>query len=415
MAKQAVEPLMTTEQSMADLPSILKQDVQSLFRQMVHKDGGEPEMFTLLRLMSRREGSDLFLVADAPPHLKVNGETTPLDRAVLKGSEVRTLVYSLMNKAQIADFETRKEANLAFALDGAGRFRVNVFCQRGNVAAVIRLIKSHIPSFDELGLPDACKDLSMQQRGLILFVGAAGSGKSTSLAAMIGHRSRNASGHILTIEDPVEFHFPHARSLVTQREVSIDTLSFSEALRNALREAPDVIVIGEIRDQETARHALTYSETGHLCLATLHSNNANQAIERILNFFPEAMHKQLLLDLSLNLRAVVSQRLIARADQSRALATELMLCTSYVSELIRRGRIEELKQAIADGGPNGMHTFDQSLFELQRKGLITQDEALRHADSQTDLAMKIRFAVYQVPNEVTIRDPGGSIHRRVTK
>ncbi len=392
---------------MPDIPAILRQDVQVLLKQMVQKEAAPPPMHALLRLMAQKEASDLFLTCEAPPHLKIGGETTPLATPPLKGPEVRALVYGILTKQQIADFEVKKEANLSYSLEDAGRFRVNVYYQRGDVAAVIRLIKSRIPTFAELGLPAECAGLAMQKRGLVLLVGAAGSGKSTSLAAMIGHRAASAGGHILTVEDPIEFHFRHARALVNQREVSIDTWSFAEALRNAMREAPDVIVIGEMRDAETARHALSYAETGHLCMSTLHANNANQAIERIINFFPEAAHKQVLMDLSLNLKGVISQRLLPGLDGKLALATEVLLGSPHVSDLIQKGRIGEIKEAMAKSNEQGMRTFDQSLFELHQADRISQEEALRNADSQTDLALKIRFAASHLPDDMPMHIAAG--------
>jgi twitching motility protein PilU len=396
---------------MADIPALLRQDVQVLFKQMIQKEPAS-DLATLLRLMAEKGASDLFLTCEAPPHLKIEGETYPVNAPLLKRGDVKALVYGAMSPRQITDFEATLEANLSLQIDGVGRYRVNVYFQRGDVAAVIRLIKSRIPSFEELGLPEHCAELAMLKRGLVLFCGAAGSGKSTSLAAMIGHRSANAGGHILTVEDPIEFHLPHKRALVDQREVSIDTRTFADALRNAMREAPDVIVIGEMRDAETARQALTYAETGHLCLSTLHSNNANQAIERMLNFFPEAAHKQLLMDLSLNLKAVVSQRLIPSTEGKLALATEMLLASPHVSDLIQKGRIDEIKAAMAKSTELGMHTFDQSLFDLYRAERITMEDALRNADSATDLALKIRFAEQRIPELGPVRD-ASMLHRRL--
>lgn len=350
------------------------------------------DLHALMKLMADKGASDLFLTCDAPPHIKIDGVTHPVKAPVIQPGEVKQMAYSIMTERQTADFEETLEANLSFSAQGLGRFRVNVYYQRGEVALVARLIKSEIPTFEQLGLPEACRDLAMLKRGLVLFVGSAGSGKSTSLAAMIGYRSQNADGHILTIEDPIEFLFPHARSLVDQREVSIDTLSFGDALRNAMREAPNVIMIGEIRDQETAKHAIAYAETGHLCLSTMHANNANQAIERIINFFPEQAHRQLLMDLSLNLKGVVSQRLVPATDGKQALATEVMILSAYVSELIQKGRVDEIKDAMNKGGVAGMHTFDQTLFDLYQADRISLEDALHHADSHTDLALRIRLS-----------------------
>jgi twitching motility protein PilU len=306
-----------------------------------------------------------------------------------------------MTDRQRSSFEGTQEANLSLSVEDVGRFRVNAFNQRGEVALVVRLIKSTIPTFEELGLPAVCPRLAMLKRGLVLFVGSAGSGKSTSLAAMIGHRSNNADGHILTIEDPIEFLFHHSMSLVNQREVSIDTQSFGNALRNAMREAPDVIMIGEIRDEETAKHAIAYSETGHLCMSTMHANNANQAIERIINFFPDQAHKQLYMDLSLNLKGVVSQRLVPALNDKLALATEILLLTPYVSDLIQKGRIDEVKEAMSKSHELGMHTFDQSLYDLYTSGRISLDQALRNSDSRTDLALRIRLSGHHSASDPT--------------
>lgn len=350
------------------------------------------DIHALLKLMVDHGASDLFLTCDAAPHLKIEGVTRAVNSPALKRGEVKALAYSIMTERQTAAFEDTFEANLSLSVDDVGRFRVNVYYQRGEVAMVVRSIKSKIPSFETLGLPAQCARLAMLKRGLVLFVGSAGSGKSTSMAAMVGYRAANADGHILTIEDPIEFLFSHARALVDQREVGIDTHSFGDALRNAMREAPDVIVVGEIRDQETAKHAVAYAETGHLCLATLHANNANEAIERIINFFPEQAHRQLLMDLSLNLKGVVSQRLVPAADGKLALATEVMLLSAYVAELIHKNRIDEIKEAMSKGNEVGMHTFDQSLFALYKSGRISLEQALSNADSHTDLALRVRLS-----------------------
>jgi len=350
------------------------------------------DIHELLKLMAERGASDLFLTVDAAPHFKVEGLTRPAGHPVLRSGEVREIAYSIMNQRQITEFEESFESNLSYVLDGVGRFRVNVYYQRGEVAMVVRFIKSDIPSFEALGLPEQCTALAMLKRGLVLIVGAAGSGKSTTMSSMIAYRAANAEGHILTIEDPVEYLFAHGRSLVEQREVGIDTLSFGNALRNVLRAAPDVIVIGEVRDQETAHHALSYAETGHLCIATLHATNANEAIERILSFFPDSAQRQLYLDLSLNLKAIMSQRLLPSTDGKLALATELLLTTPFVAELIHKGRVEELKEVMGKHNDIGMHTFDQSLYMLHMAGRISQAEALRNADSQTDLSLRIRLA-----------------------
>ncbi|HZR34661.1 MAG TPA: PilT/PilU family type 4a pilus ATPase [Nevskia sp.] len=363
----------------------------------------------LLKLMIESGASDMFLTCGATPRMKVEGNTYPVKGELLKRGEVHELAQALMNERQKAAFDETMEANLSYSFGTAGRFRINVFQQRGEAGMVIRQIKPSVASFRELGLPEQCAGLAMLPRGLVLFVGAAGSGKSTSLAAMINHRAANAGGHILTIEDPIEFLFKHNRALVDQREVSVDTRSFGDALRNAMREAPDVIMIGEIRDQETARYAMSYADTGHLCLSTLHANTADQAMERLLNFFPQQAHKQVLMDLSMNLKAVISQRLIPTLDGKAALATEVLLSTLHVSELIREGRINELKEAMAKGNDSGMHSFDQSLYDLYEAGRISLDEARRNADSRTDLALRIRLSerrtVADAPNLTMAETP----------
>jgi twitching motility protein PilU len=346
----------------------------------------------LLKLMVEAGASDLFLTAETVPHIKVDGVPRPADMPVLEPGESQRLVYELMNQHQRKEFEQTKESNFAMALDGMARFRVNVYYQRGEVSAVIRLIKSTIPSFEALGLPAQAEALSLLERGLVLIVGAAGSGKTTTMAAMIGYRAKTMEGHILTIEDPIEFWFAHGRAIVEQREVGLDTLTFGNALRNAMREAPDVIVIGEIRDRETARHAIMYAETGALCISTLHASNANQAIDRIINFFPDEARKQVLLDLSLNLKGVISQRLLPGINGGLVLATEVMLKSGYVSEMIQKGQTHTLKDAIKKGTEEGMHVFDDCLFTLCKNGRISQEEALRNADSRTDLALRIRLS-----------------------
>jgi twitching motility protein PilU len=355
-----------------------------------------PELQHYLELMIEKGASDLFLTCGATPRIKINGKTAPLDAAVLQRGEVRALIMPIMSERQKAGFEETMEANLSYSFGQAGRFRINVFQQRGEMGLVIRQVKSEVNSFRELGLPEACANLAMLKRGLVLFVGAAGCGKSTSLAAMINYRAANADGHILTIEDPIEFLFRHNRALVDQREVAVDTRSFNDALRNAMREAPDVIMIGEIRDEETARHAISYADTGHLCLSTLHANSADQAVERMTAFFPEASRKQVLMDLSLNLKAVIAQRLLPAADGGRAvLATEMMQSSVFIADLIREGRINEIKTAIAKNKAGGMHCFDDSLFELYQAGRISLEEAQRSADSRTDLTLRIRLSQHR--------------------
>jgi twitching motility protein PilU len=361
------------------------------------------EMHALLNLMVAKGASDLFLTVGTAPHIKIEGVTHAVKLPPMKAGEVKQMAYSIMTERQTAAFEDTMECNLSLAVEGVGRFRVNVYYQRGEVATVIRLIKSKIPTFEQLGLPRACTELAMLKRGLVLVVGAAGSGKSTSLAAMVHYRSEHDGGHILTIEDPIEFLLPHCLAVVDQREVGIDTRTFGDALRNAMREAPDVIMIGEIRDLETAKHAITYAETGHLCLATMHANNANQSIERIINFFPEQGHKQLLMDLSLNLKGVVSQRLLPSTSGPLVLAAEVLLLTGFISELIQKGRIDEIRDAMGKGNEIGMQTFDQSLFDLYQSGRLSQQDALRFADSHTDLALRMRLSDPKYPASVPLK------------
>ena len=344
-----------------------------------------------LKLMVQKNGSDLFFSTGAAPHLKAEGRTMPIGDKRMEPGKVRELAYSIMTDEQKSEFESTLECNLAISVGGLGRFRVNVFRQRGDVAMVLRYIKGNIPSIEELGLPETLKDLIQEKRGLILVVGSTGSGKSTTLASMIDHRNETTQGHILTIEDPIEFLHTHKKSVVDQREVGLDTLTFENALHNALREAPDVILIGEIRDAKTMQHATAYAETGHLCLATLHANNANQAIDRIINFFPDSAHKQLYNDLSLNLKAVVSQRLVPTIEGKRAAAVEILLATSFISELIQKGDIHSIKEAMEQGKGQGMQTFDGALYELYKAGTITVEEALKNADSRNNLSLKIRL------------------------
>jgi twitching motility protein PilU len=345
-----------------------------------------------LKLMTEKNASDMFLTTGAPVNIKVEGKLYPLGNTGLPSGMVKKIAYSLMDEGDVPRFEKELELNMAIAVKDAGRFRINVFKQRGEVGMVIRAIKSEIPGFEALKLPPVLKDLIMEQRGLILVVGATGSGKSSSLAAMLDYRNANTSGHILTIEDPIEFLHKHKKSIVNQREVGLDTHNYHEALKNAMREAPDVIMIGEIRDTETMESAIAFSETGHLCLSTLHSNNADQTMERILNFFPEAAHKNILMNLSLNLRAIVSQRLVIGKDGRRLPAVEVLLNTPFIRDLIRRGNIHELKEAMDRSLSEGMQTFDQSLYQLYKEGKIELEEALKKADSRDGLALKIRMS-----------------------
>ncbi|HQN65821.1 MAG TPA: PilT/PilU family type 4a pilus ATPase [Methylophilus sp.] len=346
----------------------------------------------VLKFMVEKSGSDLFFSTSAPIHMEVEGETLPINAQVMSPGMVKDIAYSLMSQDQIKEFENTLECNFAISRSGLGRFRVNVFRQRGEVGMVIRHIKTDIPEIDALGLPSILRDMIMRKRGLILVVGATGSGKSTTLASMIDYRNTNEYGHIVTIEDPIEFVYQHKKSVVDQREVGIDTLSFENALKNAMRQAPDVILIGEVRDMEGMKQALAYAETGHLCLATLHANNANQALERIVSFFPPEAKHGLLLGLSMNLVGIISQRLIPGKVQKRVAAVEVMLNTPYIAELIQKQKLGEIKEIMADNNDIGMNTFDQALFRLFANGKIDEDEALSYADSRNDLSLKIRFA-----------------------
>ena len=343
----------------------------------------------LLKIMVAKEASDLFLTANAPPSIKVHGVVMPLTKNPLSPGEVAGYVKEITTKQQFASFQEHPELNFAIAEAGIGRFRVNVFQQRNAMAVVIRSIKTQIPSIEELRLPQILKELIMKKRGLFLFVGATSTGKSTSLASIIDYRNQNSDGHIITIEDPIEFLHSHKKSLVEQREVGIDTKCYQDALENTLRQAPDVILIGEIRQQETMEFAIAFSETGHLCLSTLHANNADQALDRIIHFFPESHRKQILLDLSLNLVAIISQRLIPSTDGKRVAAVEILLGTPLVQDLIRRGEIASIKDVMSKSEAMGMRTFDAALYELYKKGEITEEEALRNADSQNNLKLKI--------------------------
>ncbi len=346
----------------------------------------------LLKLMVHKNASDLFITAGVPPSIKVNGKISPVSKASLTPDQAHQIVYGVMNEEQKADFEYSHECNFALSRSGIGRFRVNVFQQRNQVGMVLRKIEVHIPTFDDLKLPATLQDLALTKRGIILFVGGTGTGKSTSLASMVDYRNRNSQGHIITIEDPIEYVHQHKGCIVTQREVGIDTNTFEDALVNTLRQAPDVILIGEIRHRETMEHAIAFAETGHLCLATLHANNSNQAMDRIINFFPEDRRPQLLMDLSLNLKAVVSQRLIPTADgQGRRAAVEIMINTPLMADLILKGEIHEMKDLMKKSGEHGMKTFDQALYELYREGIITEEEALRNADSHNEVRLMIKL------------------------
>ena len=359
----------------------------------------------LLVLMVEKNGSDLYLTVGSPPVMKVDGRTVPVGTEMLKPGQVLNLAKEILGMERLQEFQHEKEINMAISVPGVGRFRVNGFFQRGELSFVLRAIKTQIPSLEQLRLPPILKDLAMTSRGLVLFVGSTGSGKSTSLASMVQYRNQNAAGHILTIEDPIEFLHRNAKSIVNQREVGIDTLNYERALENALREAPDVILIGEVRSRDTMDHAIAYAETGHLCMSTLHANNANQAIERIINFFPEDRKKQLLMDLSLNLRAVVSQRLLPVKGQSgRIAAMEVLINTPAIADLIYKGEVGLLKDAMSRTNDVGMQTFDQSLLQLFMEGLVEYDDALRAADSQNDL----RLAIKQACMRSGMVDPGAA-------
>jgi len=337
-------------------------------------------------------GSDLYLSTGAPPCAKFDGELRPIGSTVLGPGEIAAIAHDIMDEPQREEFKRELEMNLAISIAGVGRFRINIFNQRNEVSIVARNIVTDIPHWRDLGLPEILTDLIMRKRGLILFVGATGSGKSTSLAAMIDHRNANSAGHIVTVEDPVEFVHRHKRSIVNQREVGVDTRSWHNALKNTLRQAPDVILIGEIRDRETMEHAISFAETGHLCISTLHANNANQALDRIINFFPDQKRRQLLLDLSLNLQAFVSQRLIPNQQGARSAAIEILLGTPTVNELIIRGDIGSIKEVMEKSEELGMKTFDKALFDLYEAGKITAEEALKNADSVNNLRLRIKMA-----------------------
>ncbi len=346
----------------------------------------------LLKLMVEKGASDLFITTGVAPSIKVNGTITPVGKTPLSPEKARQVVESIMDEDQVKDFRHNKELNFAIAREGVGRFRVSAFYQRNEAGMVLRLIETVIPTVEDLLLPPILNDLVMTKRGIIIFVGATGTGKSTSLAAMVGYRNKNTKGHIVTIEDPIEFVHQHESCIVTQREVGVDTESFEVALRNTLRQAPDVILIGEIRTPETMEHAITFAETGHLVLATLHANNANQALDRIQHFFPTERHGQLWMDLSLNLKAMIAQQLIPLADGSgRRAAIEILINTPLAGDLIRKGEVHKLKELMARSNELGMRTFDQALYELYDEGLITYEDAILHADSKNDLRLLIKL------------------------
>ena len=361
------------------------------------------ELRDYLKLLAAKDGSDLYLLPNAPPSAKFQGMLTPIEKSTLSSIRTKEIAYELMNDEQRQEFERSPEMNLAISEPGIGRFRVNIYRQRNHPALVIRNIKTEIPNADQLGLPDILKKVVMLKRGLILFVGGTGSGKSTSLAALIDYRNANSGGHIITIEDPIEYIHPHKKSLVSQREVGVDTDSYELALKNTLRQAPDVILIGEIRDRETIKYALAFAETGHLAISTLHANNANQALDRIINFFPEERRNQLLTDLSLNVQAIVSQRLIPTVDGKRTAAIEILLGSPRIRELIHRGDVGTIKEVMEKSENAGMQTFDSCLIKLYQQGKISMEEAIRNADSQNNVKLRISLS------EGTSKSAGSSL------
>ncbi len=355
----------------------------------------------LLKIMVDKEASDLFITAGVPPSIKVHGRVVPVTTTAMSPEKTRETVLGVMSEAQRRDFVRDKECNFAISARGIGRFRVSAFYQRNLAGMVLRRIETTIPKVEDLGLPEIVKELSMTKRGLVIFVGATGAGKSTSLASMIGHRNRNSKGHIISVEDPIEYIHQHQGCIVTQREVGIDTESFEVGLKNMLRQAPDVIMIGEVRTRETMEHAITFAETGHLCLCTLHANNANQALDRILHFFPADRHGQLWMDLSLNLRAIIAQQLIPTPDgKGRRACVEILINTPLVQDMIRKGEVHEIKALMGKSTEQGMQTFDQALFELYKVGEITYEDALAHADSANDLRLMIKLGDGASPDQL---------------
>jgi twitching motility protein PilU len=367
--------------------------------------GYDVEFRDYLKTMVDRDASDLYLSSGAPASAKMHGTLTAIEDVKLATEQVKAIAYSVMNAEQIAEFEHKPEMNLAISEEGIGRFRVNIFRQRNSISMVIRNIKTDIPQWEQLGLPPVLTEIIMASRGLVLFVGATGSGKSTSLASLIDYRNTRSAGHIITIEDPIEFVHQHKMSIVNQREVGVDTDCYEDALKNTLRQAPDVILIGEIRDRETMEHAIAFAETGHLAISTLHANNANQALDRIINFFPEDRRNQLLLDLSLNLRGFVSQRLVKTVDGKRAAAVEVLLGTPLVQDMIRRGDVHEIKEVMRKSENLGMQTFDRALYQLVEAGKVSLDEAMKHADSPNNLRLDLSLN----KNEAVEKKPASSL------
>ena len=358
----------------------------------MERDQATKFMNDLLRLMLSKNGSDLFITSDFPPAFKIDGKVTPVSNQPLSAAHTIDLARAIMSDKQSAEFEATKECNFAINPGGMGRFRVSAFMQQGKVGMVMRTITTAIPKFEDLGLPEQLKDVAMTKRGLVIMVGATGSGKSTSLAAMIGYRNANSYGHIITIEDPIEYVHPHGNCIITQREIGLDTEDWGVALKNTLRQAPDVIQIGEIRERETMDFAIAFAETGHLCLATLHANSANQALDRIINFFPEERRAQLLMDLSLNLKGIISQRLLpVKGKKGRVAAIEILLNSPLISDLIFKGDVHEIKEIMKKSRELGMQTFDQALFDLHEDDMITYEDALRNADSVNELRLAIKL------------------------
>ncbi len=349
-------------------------------------------MRDLLKVIVEKKGSDLFVTVDFPPAIKIDGKIVPVSKTKLTSNNTKALTYAIMNDKQVKEFEATKECNFAISPGGIGRFRCNAFVRMGYTGMVLRVIATEVPSLDKLGLPQSLKEISMAKRGLVIMVGATGSGKSTSLAAMIDHRNENSYGHIITIEDPIEFVHQHKNCIITQREVGVDTDDWDIALKNSLRQAPDVILLGEIRDRKTMDFGIAFAETGHLAMATLHANNSNQAMDRIINFFPEERRPQLLMDLSLNLKGVISQRLVRKKDgDGRVAAIEILLNSPLISDMVRKGHVHEIKGIMQRSNELGMKTFDQALFDLHEEDLITYDEALRNADSMNELRLQIKL------------------------
>ena len=366
---------------------------------MTNPPSAKDELFTWLRHMNKYKGSDLFITTNFPPAMKVDGKITPITDELLTSEKCMEIAFSIMSTKQIEEFSSTNECNFAISLPDTSRFRVNAMVQRGATALVFRSITSKIPNFDSLNLPPVLKDVVMKKRGLVIFVGGTGSGKSTSLAAMVDHRNENCQDHIITIEDPIEFVHQHKKSIITQREVGVDTENWFAALKNTLRQAPDVILIGEIRNRETMDYALAFAETGHLCLATLHANNSNQALDRIINFFPEERRTQLLTDLSLNLQAFISQRLIPReGGKGRVAAVEILLNSPIISEMIQKGEIHGIKEMMKKSTAMGMQTFDQALYELYERGDISFQDAIKNADSAHDLRLDIQLRSRRAQN-----------------